>query len=48
MNLTFLRTLEGLRFPAMEKESPCAGLSEKTLFAEEPWYAAQIKNGTLG
>lgn len=37
-----------LRFPAMEKESPCAGLSEKTLFAEEPWYAAQIKNGTLG
>ena len=37
-----------LRFPAMEKESPCAGLSGKTLFAEEPWYAAQIKNGTLG
>ena len=37
-----------LRFPAMEKESPCAGLSEKTLFAEEPWYAAEIKNGTLG
>ena len=37
-----------LCFPAMEKESPCAGLSGKTLFAEEPWYAAQIKNGTLG
>ena len=37
-----------LRFPVMEKESPCAGLSGKTLFAEEPWYAAQIKNGTLG
>lgn len=37
-----------LRFPEMEKESPCAGLSGKTLFAEEPWYVAQIKSGALG
>ena len=37
-----------LHFPAMKKESPCAGLSGKTLFAEEPWYVTQIKSGVLG
>lgn len=35
-------------FRPWKKKAPGAGLSEKTLFAEEPWYAAQIKNGTLG
>ena len=37
-----------LHFPAMKEESPCAGLSGKTLFAEEPWYVTQIKSGVLG
>lgn len=36
-----------LRFPPLPPESPCARLSEKTLCAADPWYLAQIRDGTL-
>lgn len=36
-----------LRFPALPPDDPCALLSGKTLCIEEPWYAAQVRDGTL-
>lgn len=36
-----------LRFPALPPDSPCARLSEKTLRIAEPWYARQVRDGTL-
>ncbi len=36
-----------LRFPALPPDDPCAALSEKTLHAAEPWYAGQVRDGTL-
>ena len=36
-----------LRFPVLPVPSACAGLTEKVLLAEEPWYARQIRQGEL-
>jgi len=36
-----------LRFPALPPDSPCAALSGKTLYAAQPWYAAQVTEGIL-
>ena len=36
-----------LRFPALPPDDPCARLSGKTLCTEEPWYAGQVRDGTL-
>lgn len=36
-----------LRFPALPPDDPCAPLSGKALCTDEPWYAAQVRDGTL-
>ncbi len=36
-----------LRFPALPPDDVCAQLSGKTLYAGEPWYAAQVREGAL-
>jgi 23S rRNA pseudouridine955/2504/2580 synthase len=36
-----------LHFPTLPSTHPCAGLSDQTLYAPQPWYAQQVLDGTL-
>lgn len=36
-----------LRFPPLPPDDPCAQLSGRTLCTDEPWYAGQVRDGTL-